>query len=46
MTAAMSMNLQTVLRRILDALFSAWMRPTAAEAEQTRPRHASHRLTP
>lgn len=41
MTAVMSANLQTVLRRILDAFVSAWMRRTAAEAEQACPRKPS-----
>ena len=46
MTAVTSMNLQAVLRRILDAFVSAWMRRTATEAEQAQPHNASHRYTP
>ena len=36
MTAVVFMNMQAILRRTLDALVSAWMRRTAAEAEQAR----------
>jgi hypothetical protein len=38
MTAIMSMNMHTVLRGMLDAFVSSWMRQAAAEAEQARPR--------
>jgi hypothetical protein len=31
-------NMQTVLRRMLDALAGAWMRRVASEAERARPR--------
>jgi hypothetical protein len=31
-------NMQTVLRRMLDALAGAWMRRAASEAERARPR--------
>jgi hypothetical protein len=37
MTAIMFMNLHTVLRGLIDALVSSWMRQAAAEAEQGRP---------
>jgi hypothetical protein len=32
----MLMNIHTVLRRMLDAFVSSWMRQTVAEVEQTR----------
>jgi hypothetical protein len=40
MTAVMLLNMQAVLRRALDALVSAWMRRTAAEAEHARSRNS------
>jgi hypothetical protein len=43
MTAVTSVNLQAVLRRILDAFVGAWIRRSAAEAERARPRNTSHR---
>jgi hypothetical protein len=36
MAAVVFTKIQVVLRRALDALVSAWMRRTAADAEQTR----------
>jgi hypothetical protein len=32
----MLMNIHTVLRRMLDAFVSSWMRQTVAEVEQAR----------
>jgi hypothetical protein len=43
MNEIMFMNINTVLRRMLDAFVSAWMRQTAAAAEQARTRTPGHR---
>ena len=46
MTAIMLLNMHIVLRGMLDAFVGSWMRQTAAEAEQVRPRSPNRRQTP
>jgi len=36
-------NMQTVLRRVLDALAGAWIRRAASQAERARPRATDQR---
>jgi hypothetical protein len=43
MADIMLMNIQIVLRRMLDALVGSWMRQTAAAAEWARTRTARRR---
>jgi hypothetical protein len=43
MTASMFVNMPVVLRRMPDALVSAWMRQNAAAAEYARSRPANRR---